>query len=88
MGKDYRLDFRLDRSSDGNAVRLKDVVLSRQRGEGSRPAWRDLLRTSINIPQGQPFVLGVGRDESARGALFLVFVASDASPGPGIVGVR
>jgi hypothetical protein len=88
MGRDYRLDFRLDRSLDNTTFRLKDVVLSRQRTGGSRPGWTDLLRTAINVPPGQPFVLGVGRDESAKGALFLVFIATDASPGPGIVGVR
>lgn len=88
MGREYRLDFRLDRMIDNGTARLRDLVLSRQREEGSRGASRDLLRTSINIPIGQPFVLGVGRDESAKGALFLVFVAADATPGPGIGGVR
>ncbi len=88
MGKDFRLDFRLDRSLDNSTARLKDLVLSRLREEGKKPGWKDLLRTSINVPIGQPFVLGVGKDESATGALFLVFVASDAPPGPGIGGVR
>jgi hypothetical protein len=88
MGKDFRLDFRLDRSLDNSTARLKDLVLSRLREEGKRTGWKDLLRTSINVPIGEPFVLGVGRDESATGALFLVFVASQRVPGPGIVGVR
>lgn len=88
MGKEFRLDFRLARSLDSSTARLKDVVLSRQREEGKKPGWKNLLRTSINVPMGQPFVLGVGKDESATGALFLVFVASDAPPGPGIGGVR
>lgn len=88
MGRSFRLDFRLDRSFGNSTVRLKDLVLSRLREEGKKPGWKDLLRTSINVPIGEPFVLGVGKDESARGALFLVFVASDVRPGPGIVGVR
>ncbi len=88
MGKDYRLDFRLDRSVDDSTARLKDLVLSRLREDGRTPGWKDLLRTSINVPIGQPFVLGVGKDESATGALFLIFVASDAPPGPGIGGLR
>jgi hypothetical protein len=88
MGRSFRLDFRLDRSFGNSTVRLKDLVLSRLREEGKKPGWKDLLRTSINVPIGEPFVLGVGKDESATGALFLVFVASDVRPGPGIVGVR
>ena len=88
LGREYRLDFKLERSLDETTARLKDLVLSRQREERSKPAWKDLLRTSINVPLGQPFVLGVGRDESAKGALFLVFVASGRRPGPGIVGDR
>jgi len=88
LGKDFRLDFHIHRSPDTATVRLKDLVLSRQQQEGKKPEWKDLIRTSINLPVGEPFVLGVGRDESARGALFLVFVASSARPGPGIVGVR
>jgi len=88
MGRSFRLDFRLDRSIGNSTVRLKDLVLSRLREEGKKPGWKDLLRTSINVPLGEPFVLGVGKDESATGALFLVFVASDVRPGPGIVGVR
>lgn len=88
MGKSFRLDFRLDRSFGNSTARLKDLVLSRLREEGKKPGWKDLLRTSINVPIGEPFVLGVGKDEAATGALFLVFVASDARPGPGIVGVH
>ena len=88
MGRDFRLDFHILRSPDSATVRLKDLVLSRQQEGGKKADWKDLIRTSINLPVGQPFVLGVGRDESAKGALFLVFVATNSRPGPGIVGVR
>jgi hypothetical protein len=88
MGKDFRLDFRLGRSTDDSIAKVADLVLSRLREENGKPEWKDVLRTSINVAIGQPFVLGVGKDEAARGALFLVFQASPVPPGPGIGGVR
>jgi hypothetical protein len=66
---------------------VKDLVLSRQREEGKKLVWKDLLRTSLNVTIGQPFVLGIGMDESASGALFLVFHTSTPR-GPGIGGLR
>lgn len=90
VGADFRLEFLLDPSADAGVARLKGLALSRLRREGAREVWRDLVRTSIVVPIGQPYVLGVGRDESAASALFLVFLASSraAAPGPGIAGVR
>ena len=81
IAKDYRLDFRLERSNDAAVARLKDLVLSRRREEGSKKVFRDVLRTSINVSRGQPFVLGVGRDETATGAIFLLFVVREVPPG-------
>jgi hypothetical protein len=81
IAKDYRLDFRLERSSDAAVARLKDLVLSRRREEGNKKVFRDVLRTSINVSRGQPFVLGVGRDETATGALFLLFIVRDVPAG-------
>lgn len=88
VGREFRLEFLLEPGTDDSIVRLKNLALSRQRTEGGREVSRDLLRTTINIPLHQPYVLGIGKDESASGALFLVFVASPREPGPGILGVR
>jgi len=88
VGREYRIEFLLEPGADDSVVRLKNIVLSRQRTEGGRAISRDLLRTTINVPLLQPYVLGIGKDESASGALFLVFVASPRGKGPGIVGVR
>lgn len=90
VGADFRLEFLLDPSADAGVARLRSLALSRLRRDGAREVWRDLVRTSIVVPIGQPYVLGVGRDESATSALFLVFLASSraAAPGPGIAGVR
>jgi len=81
IAKDYRLDFHLERSTDTAVARLKDLVLSRRREEGSKRVFRDVLRTSINVSRGQPLVLGVGRDETATGALFLLFIVRDVPAG-------
>ncbi len=88
VGREYRLEFLLGPGTDDSVVRLRNLVLSRQRSEAGRFVSRDLLRTTINVPLLQPYVLGIGKDESASGALFLVFVASPRGPGPGIAGVR
>ncbi len=89
LGGDYRLEFVLDPSGDDAFVRLKGLTLSRLRRDASgREVARDIARTSLNIPMGEPFVLGVGRDEAASGALFLVLVASPRGAGPGLSGVR
>lgn len=89
IGVDYRLEFQLDAVSDDAVVRLRNMVLQRIRHEaGGRERRNDIVRTSVNVPMGQPFVLGLGKDESTSSALFLVFVAQLRGPGPGIVGVR
>lgn len=90
LGSEHRLEFLLEPSLDPNVARLQNLVLSRVRREGSSQRSREVVRASINVPLGPPYVLGVGRDESAASALFLVFVAHTApdGPGPGIAGVR
>ncbi len=87
IGGVYRLEFLLDPSGDEALVRMKNVALSRLRKTPSgQEEWRDIVRTSLNVPIGQPYVLGVGKDETAVGALFLVIYAT--VPGPGIAGVK
>lgn len=89
IGGEYRLKFLLDPSADVSIVKLKGLTLERVRkGLFGKEVWREVLKTSINIPMGQPFILGIGRDEAASGALFLVFHAGLPGPGPGIVGIR
>ena len=84
LGGEYRLDFQLEPVGDDAFVRLKGLVLSRVRKEGTR----EIARTSVNLKLGEPFVLGIGRDEPASSALFLVFTASPRTAGPGLGGVR
>jgi hypothetical protein len=90
VGGEWRLEFLLEPSGHEEVVRLRDLTLSRSRKDGPREAWRDVVRTTINVPTGQPYVLGVGKDEGARGAIFLVFLAQPraTTPGPGIAGLR
>lgn len=90
LGDEHRLEFLLQPSDDPDVARLQNLVLSRVRREGASERSREVVRASINVPLGPPYVLGVGRDESASSALFLVFVAHGApeGPGPGIAGVR
>jgi hypothetical protein len=92
IGGEYRLEFVIEGSreeaSKETTIRLKDVAFERiRRDEKGKDVRRELLRTSINVTVGQPFILGVGRDEAASGALFLVFDAAFLKRGPGI-GVR
>ena len=85
VGADYRLEFLLDPTSDEKSVRLKSLSFERLRKNGSGKELRtEILRTTINLSVGQPYVLVVGRDETASGALVLVFSASWRGPGPGI----
>lgn len=74
IGGGYRLEFFLEPSGDEPVVKLKGLVFERVRRDASGKEVRgSILQTSINVPVGQPFVLGVGRDENATDALFLVF---------------
>jgi hypothetical protein len=86
VGVDYRLEFQLDTGNDEKLVRLKGLSLERLRRDAAgKEIRREILRTTINVSIGQPYILGVGKDESASGALFLVFSASwRPGPGPGI----
>jgi hypothetical protein len=85
MGADYRLEFLLDPTADERMVRLKGLTLERLRSDGAgKEVRREILKTTINLSIGQPYILGVGKDESASGALFLVFSANWRRPGPGI----
>jgi hypothetical protein len=85
MGGGYRLEFLLDPSRDGTQVQLRDLSLERVRHEAGKEIRGEILRTSINVSLGQPYILGVGRDESAGDKLFVVFFANwRPQPGPGI----
>jgi hypothetical protein len=89
LGGSYRIDFLLESGGGGDVVRLRNLVLSRvRRDEKGRETARDVARTSINLRTGEPFVLGVGREEGGAAALFLVLSASPVGPGPGIGGLR
>lgn len=89
LGRDYRLEFQIEGSDDLRQVRLKGLTFERLRpvaGPGVSFPRGDILRTTLNIPVGQPFILAVGRDEAATGALVLVFRGAWQIPGPGIGG--
>jgi hypothetical protein len=89
IGGQYRLEFLIDSTADEKMVRLKNLTLVRLRHEPSgNEVRREILKTSLNIPVGQTYILGIGRDEAAPGALFMVFYAAWRTSGPGIVGVR
>jgi hypothetical protein len=91
LGRDYRLEFLIELSGDPRQVRLKGLSFERLRrspGPGIADVRNDILRTTINVPIGQPFILAVGRDEAASGALVLVFYGAWRAPGPGIAGVN
>lgn len=84
MGGGYRLEFLVDPARDGTQVQLRDLSLERVRHEAGREVRGEIVRTSINVNLGQPYILGVGRDESAGDKLFIVFFANWRRPGPGI----
>ena len=84
MGGGYRLQFLLEPSRDGKEVQLQDLSLERVRREAGKEVRGEILRTSINVNLGQPYILGVGRDESAPDKLFVVISANWRQPGPGI----
>lgn len=84
MGGGYRLEFLLDPSRDGTQVQLRDLSLERVRREAGREVRGEIVRTSINVTLGQPYILGVGRDEAIGDKLFVVFFANWRRPGPGI----
>lgn len=84
MGGGYRLAFLLEPSRDGTQVQLRDLSLERVRHEAGKEVRGEILRTSINVNLGQPYIVGVGRDESAAHKLFVVIFASWRRPGPGI----
>ena len=84
MGGGYRLGFLVDPARDGTQVQLRDLSLERMRHEAGREVRGEIVRTSINVNLGQPYILGVGRDESAGDKLFIVFFANWRRPGPGV----
>jgi hypothetical protein len=84
MGGGYRLGFHVDPARDGTQVQLRDLSLERVRHEAGKEIRGEIVRTSINVNLGQPYILGVGRDESAGDKLFVVFFANWRRPGPGI----
>jgi len=91
LGGGYRLEFRIEPGENPQQVRLKGLLFERLRrvpGPGIAEARHDILRTTINVAMGQPYILAVGKDEAATGALVLVFTGTVASPGPGIARVK
>jgi hypothetical protein len=84
IGTHYHLQFVLDPSRDGKQLRFRDLSLERIRREGAKETRGEILHTTINVNMGQPYILGVGKDEAAQGALFLVFFPEWRKAGPGI----
>jgi hypothetical protein len=84
MGGGYRLSFLLDSSRESTQFQLRDLSLERVWREAGREVRSEILRTSINVKLGQPYILGIGRDEAAGDKLFVVFLANWRQPGPGI----
>lgn len=85
IGTNYHLQFLLDPSRDGRRLQFRDLSLERVRREGGKEVRGEILHTTINVNMGQPYILGVGKDEAAKGALFLVLTPEWSKPGPGIV---
>jgi hypothetical protein len=74
IGGQYRLAFLVDPSGDEKVIRLKDLSLERLRkDEKGRETRREILKTSINVQAGHTYICGIGKDESAADALFVVF---------------
>jgi hypothetical protein len=89
IGGEYRLEFFVDPSGDDKVIRLKELSLERLRRDAAgRETRREILRTSINVQVSHTYIYGIGKDEAASDALFLVFYPSWRGPGPGITGVR
>lgn len=90
MAGGYQLDFLLEAGADENLIRLRDLSLSAVRKDHGTAMRAQILKSSINMPAGQPYVLGVGKDEAAHAALFLVFSTPppEGGPGPGFGGER
>jgi hypothetical protein len=91
LGGGYRLEFRIEPGSSPQQIRLKGLLFERLRrvpGPGIAEVRHDILRTTINVIVGQPYILAVGKDEAATGALVLVFGGTVAAPGPGVAGVN
>jgi hypothetical protein len=85
IGANYHLQFLLDPSRDGKRLQFRDLSLERVRREGGKEVRGEILRTTINVNMGQPYILGVGKDEAAKGAIFLVLSPEWSKPGPGIL---
>jgi hypothetical protein len=85
IGANYHLQFLLDPSRDGRRLQFRDLSLERIRRDGGKESRGEILRTTINVNVGQPYILGVGKDEAAKGALFLVLAPEWSRPGPGIL---
>lgn len=85
IGTAYHLQFVLEPSRDGQRLQFRDLALERVRRVGGKEVRGEILRTTINVNMGQPYILGVGKDEAAQGALFLVLYPDWTRPGPGIL---
>lgn len=91
LGGEYRLEFQIEPSGDPRQVRLRALSFEKFRrapGPGIAEVRHDILRTTISVASGQPYILAVGRDEAAAGALVLVFSGTWSVPGPGVAGVN
>ena len=84
IGGDYRLAFLVDPSGSESVIRLKDLSLEKiRKDEKGTETRREILKTSINVQAGHTYICGIGRDESASAALFVVFEPRFRG-GPGI----
>ena len=74
IGGQYRLAFLVDPSGDERLIRLKDLSLERlTKDDKGKETRREILKTSINVQAGHTYICGIGKDESACDALFVVF---------------
>jgi hypothetical protein len=86
IGGDYRLAFLIDPTGGASLVRLKDLSLERiRKDDKGKEARSEILRTSINVQAGHTYICGIGKDQTAAAALFIVFEPHFAG-GPG--GIR
>jgi type II/III secretion system protein len=86
IGAEYRLEFLVEPSSDDRTIRLKNLTLERLRRDAAgREVKSEILKTSINVQVLHTYIYGIGKDEAASAALFLVFYPSwRAVPGIGV----
>ena len=82
MGGGYRLEFLLDPARDATQVQLRDLSLERVRHQAGREVRGDIVRTSINVTLGQPYIPGPGRRQFAKKTTKSFSPADSSRPTP------